>query len=162
MAQLDEQLIEQARHLALRDPTKPQQANLRRAVSAAYYSLFHFLVDHATRSLVGTQDEALRHLLTRAFTHADMKEAAKQFASGNTKNLPGSVREVLGASAIPSPLQQIARTFVDAQERRENVLTIIDRIDNARMSWHAFTQQDQSTARIFLLSILLWNRVKRR
>jgi uncharacterized protein (UPF0332 family) len=44
---LAEDLLEQARHLAKREPKRPKQASLRRAVSAAYYSLFHLLVSSA-------------------------------------------------------------------------------------------------------------------
>ena len=43
-------LIEQAEHLVYLDPGKPKQANLRRAVSAAYYALFHYLVLEACRT----------------------------------------------------------------------------------------------------------------
>lgn len=42
---LHEQLLSQAEHLARKDRTpNPPQASLRRAVSAAYYALFHLLV----------------------------------------------------------------------------------------------------------------------
>jgi uncharacterized protein (UPF0332 family) len=37
-------LLEQANHLANREPELPRQASLRRAVSAAYYALFHLLI----------------------------------------------------------------------------------------------------------------------
>lgn len=36
-------LLEQARHLANREPKRPKQASLRRAVSTAYYAIFHLL-----------------------------------------------------------------------------------------------------------------------
>jgi hypothetical protein len=36
-------LLEQAGNLARLDPTRPKQVNLRRAVSSAYYALFHLL-----------------------------------------------------------------------------------------------------------------------
>jgi len=34
-------LLEQAKHLAIREKKRPRQASLRRAVSTAYYALFH-------------------------------------------------------------------------------------------------------------------------
>ena len=40
---LPEDLLEQAVHLATLDARRPKQANLRRAVSTAYYALFHLL-----------------------------------------------------------------------------------------------------------------------
>jgi uncharacterized protein (UPF0332 family) len=36
-------LLEQARHLANREPKRAKQARLRRAVSTAYYAIFHLL-----------------------------------------------------------------------------------------------------------------------
>lgn len=38
-------LLEQAYHLANLDSGEPKQASLRRAVSTAYYALFHLLID---------------------------------------------------------------------------------------------------------------------
>lgn len=69
-------LLKQARALMLIDTRgKPKQANLRRAVSALYYALFHFLVDGACRGILGTQhaEQGFRHALARAFTHTTMK-----------------------------------------------------------------------------------------
>ena len=40
-------LLEQAHHLANREPEDPKQASLRRAVSTAYYGLFHLLINEA-------------------------------------------------------------------------------------------------------------------
>ncbi len=48
---LHDDLLEQAKHLANREPRRPKQASLRRAISAAYYALFHLLVDEATKLL---------------------------------------------------------------------------------------------------------------
>lgn len=43
MSWIADGLLEQAEHLLDVDPRKPKQASLRRAMSAAYYSLFHLL-----------------------------------------------------------------------------------------------------------------------
>jgi hypothetical protein len=51
---LHDDLQQQALELAGRDPRRPKQANLRRAVSASYYALFHFLVDQSCRQMLGT------------------------------------------------------------------------------------------------------------
>jgi hypothetical protein len=45
-------LLEQARHLLRRERRRPRQASLRRAISAAYYALFHLLIEEATGALV--------------------------------------------------------------------------------------------------------------
>ena len=39
---MHEDLFQQAAELATIDAKKPKQANLRRAVSAAYYAVFHY------------------------------------------------------------------------------------------------------------------------
>ncbi|MBS1874595.1 MAG: hypothetical protein JSU00_15375 [Acidobacteria bacterium] len=44
---LPEDLLEQADHLARWDWKHPKQASLRRAVSTAYYAVFHMLVSEA-------------------------------------------------------------------------------------------------------------------
>lgn len=63
-------LLEQAHHLAYREADDPRQASLRRAVSTAYYALFHSLVDEA----VGQWGvERQRGMLGRTFEHGKMK-----------------------------------------------------------------------------------------
>ena len=42
-------LLDQASILSGLDPMEPKQASLRRAISAAYYSLFHLLIDDGAR-----------------------------------------------------------------------------------------------------------------
>jgi hypothetical protein len=59
-----EHLLEQAEHLAKRERNRPRQASLRRAVSTAYYALFHLLIHEATQNW---KRAAQRHLLARAF-----------------------------------------------------------------------------------------------
>lgn len=43
-------LLEQAYHLARKEPKRPRQASLRRAISTSYYALFHLLISEATRN----------------------------------------------------------------------------------------------------------------
>ena len=64
---LHHDLLEQAKHLTGRERGRPKQASLRRAVSTAYYALFHLLVDEATRCW--SSDPKLRRLVGRAFSH---------------------------------------------------------------------------------------------
>ena len=88
---LPRDLLAQARLLATKESSRPKQASLRRAVSAAYsyYALFHLLVSDAVRRLLaGSDREALRNCLSRAFDHAVMKRVARQFAQrGRSWNL---------------------------------------------------------------------------
>ena len=48
---LPEGLLEQAQHLVKREPKRPKQASLRRAISTAYYALFHLLIFRGSAQL---------------------------------------------------------------------------------------------------------------
>jgi hypothetical protein len=71
---LAEDLLQQAWYLAKKERKTPRQASLRRAVSTAYYALFHFLVDEA----VGKWDIARqRSVLARPFEHGKMNKSLR-------------------------------------------------------------------------------------
>ncbi len=76
-----DELLEQARHLAGRTPET--QADLRRALSSAYYALFHFFIHEASEHFVGATaaGSAARNVLTRAFKHTTMRAACECFSS---------------------------------------------------------------------------------
>ena len=57
-------LLQQAQHLLKLDSRKPKQANLRRSISTAYYSLFSLLVDEAAVAVVGSR---MRKKLLRGY-----------------------------------------------------------------------------------------------
>ena len=57
---LHSDLLDQAGVLVRLEPRKPRQASLRRAVSAAYYALFHLLSEEAANMVV--KDASLRLL----------------------------------------------------------------------------------------------------
>ena len=62
---LHDGLLEQAQHLLRREKRRPKQASLRRAISTAYYALFHLLVFDAARVFLGSiKDQSLQ----RAFS----------------------------------------------------------------------------------------------
>ena len=63
-------LLEQAYELAHKEPTNPKQASLRRAVSTAYYALFHLLIDDAVSKW---EVERQRSILARTFEHSKMR-----------------------------------------------------------------------------------------
>ena len=111
-------LFSQARMLATFDPGKPKQASLRRALSSAYYAMFHFLVDQACRAQIGTQhaQSGYRHVLARAFSHTVMKQACTSFGGGTLK---ATVAKGLPAGfSVPPEIQSLAGFFVQMQELR--------------------------------------------
>jgi uncharacterized protein (UPF0332 family) len=103
---LADDLLEQAKHLASREPKRPKQASLKRAVSTAYYSLFHLLIAAAILNWKNTWHRA--HV-ARGFDHKSMKDASyktanKQFEAPDT--------------VVGEHLKVVARAFVELQERR--------------------------------------------
>ncbi len=62
---LSQDLLDLADHLSRRERRKPRQASLRRAVSTAYYALFHLLIEDAIKRWSGHKNSRLG--LARAF-----------------------------------------------------------------------------------------------
>lgn len=114
---LHDDLRVQAWHLARMEPRKPRQASLRRALSTAYYALFHLLVDAAAKQVLGAADavQAARQVIARGYQHGQMASVCRSFSGGT---LPRFVAEITGPLPVPADLQTVAETFVRLQERR--------------------------------------------
>ena len=111
-------LLKQARFLAVKEPRRPLQTSLRRAVSATYYALFHLLVDETTKLMLsGHPRGPLRDCLARAFSHSAMKQAANQFARDR---VPAKLTRGFDGRPIQPGLTEIAQTFVELQEARHH------------------------------------------
>jgi hypothetical protein len=171
VGKLHDDLLEQARHLASREPKKPRQASLRRAVSAAYYAMLHLLASAGSEALAPHRPVGLRPQIRRAFAHAEMKVVCKQFARGSVDNLtPGTAHLV--TAPIEPELKNVADTFVELQEARHNadydltnpfdridVLQKIALVEKAFDDWKVVCDRHNSVA--FLAALLLqrqWNR----
>ena len=88
---LPRDLLDQAAHLAARESKRPRQASLRRAVSAAYYALFHLLIAEGAKQLSPPKPEGLRLLTQRAYNHGDMRQVCLSFLSSQKAFLRNSV-----------------------------------------------------------------------
>lgn len=108
-------LLEQARHLAGREPTRPRQASLRRAVSASYYALFHLLAAEGAALSAPVRPTGLRAQVRRAFIRADMKSLCRQFAGRAA--LSEHLRLLVSLPLEPGPTL-VATTFVEQQNAR--------------------------------------------
>jgi hypothetical protein len=112
---LQHDLLRQARSLAYHEPKKPKQASLRRAVSTAYYCLFHLLTaEAAVRLISGANRNALRGVVRRAFEHNLMKEACIEIRKPNG----GRLATGLDGIAVPARLRNVAQAFVQLQSAR--------------------------------------------
>lgn len=166
-------LLHQARRLARLDSSRPRQANLRRAVSSAYYALFHFLTDQASRVMLGGQHSQVpyRQVIARGFDHGTMKDACRSFSGGN---LPQAIVQRLPPGfALPITLQVGARTFVELQEQRHsadydlslnftraNVLSLVQQAEQAFAHFNALP--DRTLKKFFLSCLWAWKGINRR
>ena len=161
---LPKDLLEQAQFLVLREPRRPKQASLRRAVSTAYYAGFHLLCSEAASQASPESPVELCDRVQRAMAHGTMKAAAKAFESGN---LPNYIRSLVSAT-LPAEISSVARTFVQLQEERHKAdYDIADRFDRARAQnavsltaqlfadWN--TIRDTDDARVFLAALVFWS-----
>lgn len=160
---LDADLLKQARLLATKDRARPIQASLRRAVSTAYYALFHLLVREATQRLLrGSALDRFRPGLARAFQHRAMRSASSSILSGGT--LKG-----FGKIAVPTDLFAVAEAFVTLQEERHRAdydlsspftrteaLTFVEKAEYAFNCWR--TVRKQASADIYLAALLTYGR----
>jgi hypothetical protein len=156
-------LLAQAEHLARLEPRRPRQASLRRAVSTAYYALFHLLIHEATATLIAVP--AVRGRFSRAFDHGDMKSASKAFANPQ----PNQLADLTGGVQVPADLQAIAATFVALQEARHEadynvrrsftrleVVNLVNRAGQAFQLWRPL--RTDPAARMYLAALLLWKK----
>lgn len=161
-------LLELAQDLANFHAKSPRQANLRRAVSTAYYAIFHLLISEAT--LNWARDE-LRDQLGRVFEHGKMKSASENKVSDLNayfKTNPAEGRE----RTIADHLGIVCNAFIQAQQRRNDadyntakectpmeVKIQIQEVTEAFQSWNVI--RNEGVAQAWLVS-LLFGRNERR
>ncbi len=86
------ELIEHANFLVdLNVPNDPKQVDLRRAVSAAYYALFHLLTSEAARNWKHDRHQAR---FARIFDHRPMKTCSSTIASKQPPSDPPKLARV--------------------------------------------------------------------
>jgi uncharacterized protein (UPF0332 family) len=102
------QLLDLARELS----KQRREVNLRRAISTAYYGLFHCLVDQATCALLqqNRRNKTEFRIVYRSFDHNEMRIACDRA----TKQLPPE----FGILEFCPELRLCARTFIELQKLR--------------------------------------------
>lgn len=163
-------LLAQARILATREPRKPKDASIRRAISTAYYSLFHYLGEHCTRLTVGAGHErlALRQYVGRAFVHGKMKAVCEEFLKTTPKDILQPFWPTLHVTTNIE-VKTIARNFVDLQEQRHTAdydlsaklsraeaLAAADLAEEAMDAWDSLKGSNEQLAQLFAMSLMLW------
>lgn len=157
-------LLQQARLLATHEPRRPKQSSLRRAISTSYYAFFHLLVHEAVNLLVvGADRKPLRHALSRAFVHTQMKDVAQQFAGSNGPS--PKVLPALNGTVLSPELISVAKAFVDVQQARHEAdydvsrdftrkecLDLVGRVQLAFADWNKVRRT--LPADVFLVALL--------
>lgn len=104
-----DELLAQALHLANRNEPNQTQADLRRAVSTAYYALFHLLVFEASQNWSRASS---RGSFGRLFDHGQMRRASQRLLDSNlfpfTGEDPSTVQH----------LRDVAEAFPKIQDKR--------------------------------------------
>jgi uncharacterized protein (UPF0332 family) len=98
-----EDLLVLARELAADPPTNPTQARLRRAVSTAYYALFHLLIGRAVSKW---PIERHRNILARTLNHGQMKRTCEEVLKKEKRG------------DVPPALALVAEAFLQLQQHR--------------------------------------------
>lgn len=162
---LPDELLALANHLANLDTEAYRHASLRRAVSTAYYALFHLLVSETT--LNWSRDET-RSALGRLFEHRKMKGVCATKAAELNKLLKDKPLDSPDIK-VSKHLLTIADVFGQAYQQRNdadydtskewdqtNVLRQIEAVLAAFESWAAI--KHEPAAQAFLFSLLAKDR----
>lgn len=156
---LADDLLGLADRLAKSASTNPEQASLRRAVSTAYYALFHLLAGEVAQLWHGGSAIS-RQRLERALEHTVMKEVSQTFSSSAWTNW--NKQQV----AVPDELREVAKAFVSLQQERHDAdynsgrvwspVEAQSKVDQARLAFQQWrVVQTQEIAQDYLLSLLV-------
>ena len=128
---LSHEFLDLAARLVALDPRRPRVITLRRAVSAAYYGVFHRLVGDAITSTLGhtpplrtdnpDNPMTLRidHRVSRWFTHTRMKTVSGWFLQ--PASAPRAIQAMLTLGRdrfVPPALELLAEYLIDLQLAR--------------------------------------------
>jgi len=153
-------LLELAQQLADLHPESPHQASLRRAVSTAYYALFHLLISEATANWARPE---LRVVLGRCFDHGPMKTASLRVSQIDIALQHNPQADA--TNKVSMHLRTVANAFIQAQQRRNDadynmakewtgveVAKQIASVYEAFKTWNMI--RDEAVAQAYLVSLL--------
>ena len=146
-------LIETARGLTELSPRRPSQANLRRAVSTAYYATFHYLAGTVADLLMGKGRNEAWHQVYRALEHASARNACR-----NMQVMRGFPPEIQGFADRFVALQEARHRADYALDGRYYKLEAIELIDLAEMAIALLEEADARHRRSFAAHVLFKRR----
>jgi hypothetical protein len=146
-----------AHAVQLVDVSPPSQLTLRRAVSAAYYAVFHLLIAEATSNW---SNASLRTALGRAYDHGLMKVASNRILS--TRDFPFTGEDPVAVGSLRSVAQifsqlQDDRHFADYNLTEDldptDARTQVSSAEEVFLTWP--TIRGQQIAQAYLVSLLV-------
>lgn len=148
-------MIVTARKLANASPKKPRQADLKRAISTAYYALFHAMANDAADMLVGVgpnrPDKAWSHTY-RTLQHGEAKSACEAVRN---LNFPNSIKSCADAFVALQQKRHEADYDPDYRVLRADALDAIQQAEDAIRALRTSARRDR---RAFAVQILMKKR----
>ena len=146
-------LVKTSRDLAQVSRGRPREANLRRAVSTAYYALFHCLAECSANLLVGgsgsDRSQPAWNQTYRALNHGNVRSRCEN-------------RSFI--ARFPIDIQDFANMFVDMQAKRHSAdydpdatfslhdtIQDIDDVENAIIRFNRAPRKDRRAFAIYVL-----------
>jgi len=147
-------LMEAARALTEPGDAPPTQARLRRAVSTAYYAIFHCLAASAANLFIGTVRDPAWHRTYRALEHGKARSACLQ---GQTmREFPPEVCDFAEAFVALQKARQEADYALDADTYQDS--DVLGYIAFADRAINRFEQADVAAKRAFVAHVLFRQR----
>ena len=162
---LSEDLLTQALTLLVRSDTPDGlgEVDLRRAISASYYALFHRINSDAVALIAPNVPDATNYRIQRWFDHGEMRKICVRFLPNELKP---PLRDLIGKTAS-TDLQTVGLSFVQLQDARhsadydlgyfltdEIAWNLLEKATDALAAWSRIS--NSAEANIFILSLLLW------
>lgn len=110
-------LFEQAGKLITPPAGRPRQVDVRRAISAAYYAIFHATITAAVDQLIGvtSRDQSRYGLAYRSVNHAWLRDLCKEIQKTTLSN---RFKAYAPSSGFDPNITAFAEAVVELQEKR--------------------------------------------
>ncbi len=143
-------LMEAARALAER----PTQERLRRAISTAYYAMFHTLAATVADLLAGGARRPAWHRVHRSLEHGRARNACRQGRAMG--EFPADIREFARVFVVSQTERQQADYALDGKDYEASV--VLEHIVSVEQAIARFEHVDADSRRNFVLHVLFKQR----
>lgn len=110
-------LFEQAESLVATQAGRPRQVDVRRAISASYYGVFHAIITRSVNQFVGVTNQNSKNygLAYRSVDHAWLRDLCRDVQK---PSLPSKYKPYEPKGGFGPNIQAFAVAFVELQEKR--------------------------------------------